>query len=158
MLTAIRLRELLHYNERTGVFTRAVAVKGHSAGTTAGTLNSRGYLLLRVDYVQYRAHRLAWLYVTGEWPSFEIDHRNGVRNDNRWVNLRDATRTQNARNQRIAHITNKSTGVLGVSFERGKWHARIRTDNGRKRLGSFDTVAAADAAYKKAKRRYHIGV
>lgn len=158
MLTADRLRELFKYNKRTGVFTRAVAVSGHTVKTIAGTLNARGYVLIRVDYIQYRAHKLAWLYVTGSWPSAEIDHRNGVRNDNRWTNLRDATRTQNARNQRVAHITNKSAGVLGVSFERGKWSARIRTDNGRKRLGRFDTITEADAAYREAKIKHHIGV
>jgi len=94
-VTAKELRRLLHYDPLTGIFTRLVGTgKGAHVGAAAGTMNGQGYMLVSVKCRQYRAHRLAWLYMTGSWPQHEVGHRNGKRDDNRWENLFDAPPTQ----------------------------------------------------------------
>src|SRR3990167_3120706 len=108
MISQQRLKELLSYNPNTGEFTRLVATGIHGcnkAGVVVGCLSdhpTQGYILIRVnnDGILYRAHRLAWLYVYGFWPPADIDHINGNRSDNRIVNLRSVTRSQNLQNMR----------------------------------------------------------
>lgn len=104
------------------------------------------------------AHRLAWLYMTGEWPKSEmVDHENTVRNDNRWSNLRDSTRTVNMENQRQAHKGSQS-GLLGVSPRpNGAWVAQIQVSRKKLWLGEFSTPEQASTAYIEAKRRLHAG-
>ena len=85
-LTAERLREVLDYDPDTGVFTRKVRTASSvKVGDVAGSLNGKGYIRIRVDGRLYFAHRLAWLYVHGEWPVDQVDHINGIKNDNRIV-------------------------------------------------------------------------
>lgn len=147
-LTAERLRSLLHYDPETGAFTRRRSVQGFHANTTAGVLHkASGYIIVGVDRRRYRAHRLAWLCMTGEWPS-EVDHRNGDRADNRWENLREATRSQNNANQKRRH--DNSSGVKGVSWDtlNRRWRAYI---NG-KQIGRFDSIDEAAAARAAAAR------
>jgi hypothetical protein len=98
MLTAERLRELLDYDPETGRFIWRKdhpTAKHIKAGSVAGTKNGRGYWVIGVAGAKYVAHRLAWLYVTGEWPAHLVDHENGDRLDNRFANLREATDSQN---------------------------------------------------------------
>lgn len=143
-LTAQRLRELLHYDADTGVFTWLVTRGSAKAGDIAGTPNGNGYLVIRVDGTLYLAHRLAWLHVHGEWPPVYIDHENQTRNDNRISELRLATNSENQQNQRGARSDNTS-GVRGVSwFKRmQKWHAYINVNSKRKHLGYFDAIEDA---------------
>jgi hypothetical protein len=155
-LTAKRLREVLNYDPKTGLFTWRTGTPGRSEGSIAGCLNSRGYVLICVDYVHHRAQRLAWLYMTGKHPKDVIDHRDGNKSNNQWRNLRDVTNYENAQNQRRAHTRNK-IGVFGVSLERGKYRAQIRADGVLYKLGSHATPEAAHAAYMKAKKKLHIG-
>lgn len=159
-VTRERLLELLHYEPQTGVFTwrvdRTPTVK---AGDVAGTSkNSSGHHVILIDWRPYRAHRLVWLYVHGRWPNGPIDHINGVRNDNRLVNLRDVTAKINTENQRRARSDNQC-GYMGVRWHRnGAWQARIGLGGGRqKHLGLFDTPEEAHAAYVAAKRQLHEG-
>lgn len=154
-LTAETLRARVNYDLHTGLFTHAVSGRGYTTGKVAGTRSERGYVLVRVNYIQYRAHRLAWLHVTGEWPSGEVDHINGRRDDNRWLNLRVVTRMENAHNQRRAHARNKSGGFLGVVASRGKWRARIRAEGRDIGLGTFNTPEEAHEAYLHAKYMHH---
>lgn len=158
-LTADRLRQLLAYDSTTGVFTRLVALDpGGSAGEVAGTLQkSTGYRRVCVDGTVYRENRLAWLYVYERWPVAHIDHRNGVRDDNRIDNLREATRTVNSQNRRRAQRNNLSSGLLGVTAKRDKWVASIRVDRRLRHLGTFATKEAAHQRYLQAKRALHIG-
>jgi hypothetical protein len=166
-LTAQRLRELLHYNPETGVFIRLNSPHGKwKPGQTVGSINSvSGYLVVGVDKHQHYGHRLAWLYMTGEWPFDEIDHINGVRADNKWQNLRNAPRNINAQNMRRANSINTS-GLLGVTRvgpsvgsrrTTEKWAATIKTAGKRKYLGIFDTQEEAHQAYLTEKRRIHDG-
>lgn len=160
-LTAERLRELLHYDPETGVFTRRVTTGGRyggAAGTHPGTLSDQGYWMISVCSKQHRAHRLAWLYVTGAWPTGEIDHLNGERIDNRWENLRDVQRHVNAQNKRRAQ-SNSKTGLLGACWATRDqcFISRIKADGKYRSLGAFKTAEAAHAAYVDAKRRLHEG-
>jgi hypothetical protein len=100
-LTQSRLKELLIYDPDTGIFRRRIACGIAVAGSTPGNINAMGYLDISIGCKRYYAHRLAWLYVYGEWPSLEIDHINCDRLDNRISNLRDVTHHQNMNNLRF---------------------------------------------------------
>lgn len=146
------------YDPDTGLFTRIRAAGRHGChkvGTVAGTSTSHGYVVIRIAGVLHGAHRLAWLYVHGEWP-LVIDHINGDRADNRLCNLRNVSQKENTQNLQRAPVTSKS-GLLGAHrFGRQKrWSARIRIDGVSVRLGLFDTPEEAHAAYMEAKRRHH---
>lgn len=147
-LTAEVLRELLDYNPETGVFFwRRSRGNGVKVGQLAGSMANNGYWQIAVQRRVYRAHRLAWLHYYGEWPS-AIDHINGVRVDNRIVNLRQADGNINEQNRVCA----------GAFRCRKKWQSRIRTNGGKREyLGTFDTREEAEAAYLAAKRQHHAG-
>lgn len=155
-LTAERLRELLHYDAETGIFTRRVGRKGFRVGGVAGSDNN-GYRIIVIDYKMYRSHRLAWLYMTGNWPTDMLDHINGTRNDNRFANLREATRGENMQNVHKAHNDNKSSGLLGVTFDKsqGKFMARITLNGESQYIGRYTTSKEAHQAYLAVKRELH---
>ena len=158
-LTAARLRELLHYDESTGLFTRiATDNKWQKLGLACGQRmsNPLEYSRIRIDGAPYKAHRLVWLYVTGVWPTQFVDHINGNKQDNRFSNLRDVSRKVNGQNRRSAQCNSK-TGLLGVQKRRNRWAATIIIDKTRLWIGTFDTPDAAHAAYLAAKRRLHDG-
>ena len=149
MLTVERLKELLHYDQDTGVFTWLVGRNwGVKAGAVAGYTNHGGYIVIRVDGQDCRAHRLAALYVEGEWPPDQIDHINGVRDDNKWINLRHATDRVQSRNQK--RPSTNTSGVTGVYGREGHWGARIKVEGTDTYLGTFDTFDEAVAARKAA--------
>lgn len=156
-VTQARLRELLHYDPLTGFFTRR-ATTGHrgqwKAGEIAGSKGKDGYIRIWVDCKSYQAGRLAFLYMTGAWPKVEADHKDSNTSNNIWLNLRDATKSQNQQNLRRARSHN-ILGVLGVSEYRGRFCARIKVDGIKHSLGTFDTPELAHAAYIEAKRRLH---
>jgi hypothetical protein len=117
-------------------------------GDVAGSLNRQGYIRIAIDYKYYLAHRLAWLYVYGEWPSGRLDHRDLDRANNRIANLRPATDMQNCANAK--RRVDNSTGFKGVSTRQGRYIAQINRDGRRICLGRFDTPEAAHEAYKAA--------
>ena len=98
-ITQTRLKELFTYDPETGHFTRRIQVSNQHPGTIAGGVNNSGYVMLRIDGQRCMAHRAAWLYMTGEWPSNEIDHINRNGFDNRFSNLRDVTHLVNLHNR-----------------------------------------------------------
>jgi hypothetical protein len=153
-LTAERLRELLHYDPTTGMFTWRVSRGTARTGDIAGSTNDGGYIQISVDSVIYKAHRLACLYMTGELPAENIDHRYGNKIDNRWHELRLAKQSQNMQNQRVA-LSNNKIGLLGVSIHRGRPRATIVVDRKHKHIGYFDTPELAHAAYLEAKTKLH---
>lgn len=148
-LRAEHVREGLSYDALTGQFRWARPGPKVTVGSIAGTV-IRGYCMIHFRGVDYHAHRLAWLYVHGSWPSGDVDHRNGNRLDNRIENLREATRSQNCANMGVAR--HNSSGFKGVSYNRltGRWHAYISHEGRRHHLGLFGTVEAAAAAYDEA--------
>lgn len=145
-----RVREVLNYEPETGLFTWRVSNSNRRlAGSAAGRV-AKGYVGICIDGRLYQAHRLAWLYVHGEWPPSALDHVNGVPNDNRISNLRLADASQNGLN-RGAQSNNKS-GFKGVSWSRvaKKWMAEIVVRGRHYHLGYHDDPARAAAAYREA--------
>lgn len=156
-ITQAELKSLLTYNEETGYFywKNLVGYRSKVAGKKAGTLNARGYIAINISSRPMLAHRLAWLYMHGEWPSLQIDHINGVRTDNRIANLRLATRYENMRNIK-RKSTNKS-GYKGVSWsaECKKWRACIVHQGKTVHLGVFTEKDAAYEAYCNAASQFY---
>lgn len=154
-LTRARLKELLHYDRATGVFTwRVRRNQNVNAGDRAGRVGAKGYRVINISHDLYTEHRLAVFYMTGRWPLADVDHRNGQRDDNRWKNLRKLSRTGNMQNLQGAHRDNKS-GFLGVARHGDRFRAYIRADGKNRYLGSFGTLELAHAAYLEAKRALH---
>lgn len=154
-LTAARLRELLSYDPKTGIFRWRKARGKRQAGAVAGVYTEKGYCRIGIDYVNHYGHRLAWLYVHGQWPAEEIDHKNGVRSENWIKNLREATHAQNGQN--IAMSRRNKSGAVGVIWSKKKktWGAQIQVGGIHHWLGYFETVDAASEAYSKAKAKFH---
>ena len=161
MLTQEKLKEYLYYNSETGVFTW-IKLSGRRArvGDIAGS-NCNGYLTLNFNGRKYYAHRLAWFYMYGYWPAFEIDHINRVKSDNRSCNLRESTRSQNLQNSQIS-IDNLS-GHKGINWEpdRNKWLVRICINGKSHHIGRFNTMEDAIRAYttkaKQLQQQYYPG-
>lgn len=149
-LSLKRLRELLHYDRYTGIWTWLVDRGGRiKAGDQAGNLNSDGYVQIRIDYKLYMAHVLAWFYSFEQWPKNIVDHENRVRHENWLNNLRQATHEQNFANTGMRK--NNTSGFKGVHRSGRKWKAEVAHI----KLGTFDTAEEASAAYEKAaKIRY----
>jgi len=159
-----RLREVLDYDPETGRFTwlvdRPQRVK---AGDLAGYIDKSrgdGYYRIGIDRQWYQASRLAFLWMTGEWPQGEVDHKNANTKDDSWSNLRDATRPQNQHNRGVRK--DSSTGFKGVRFQRsahgnrcGYYVAQIRVNGKRVYIGSFKTAEEAAAAYATAAIEHH---
>ena len=153
-LTQARLKELLHYDPVTGIFTWITrkAQRIH-VGDVAGWANGKGYLKVEIDGRGYFLHNLAWLYMTGEWPARQVDHKNCVGSYNAWDNLREATAVENGANTRLSK--RNTSGFKGVHFRQKKrgtkrWQAYIRKNRQLKHLGYFYTPEEAHAAYVTA--------
>lgn len=146
-----RLRELLIYSLDTGVLSWAVDRQGQMRrGDVAGTVDGKGYLRIRIDGVDYRAHRLAWMLHYGVAPGEEIDHINRVKLDNRIENLRDADRSVNVLNRALQK--NNTTGVVGVNWrkDRQRWTASISKNKRSRHLGYFAHIEDAIRARRTA--------
>jgi len=158
-LTAYELREFLDYDPATGVFTWRVSLASNvKPGSVAGCVMSNGYRAIRIRGVGYKAHRLAWLFVHGDWPQGVIDHISKDKTDNRISNLRDVPQNMNSHNQRECGRKSR-VGLLGVGYFKrtGKYRADIQVNGRSLHLGSFDTPEAAQAAYFAAKQELHAG-
>lgn len=158
-LTQARLKELLRYDPDTGVFTWAVKRPASRArvGDVAGHKSARGYLVISLCSTQEYAHRLAWLYVHGAFPSKGLDHIDGDKLNNRIANLREATQAQNLQN--IGSRRN-STGYTGVRIRSDRsagklFAAQIMVNRKNINLGYFDTPEEAHEAYLKGKAELH---
>jgi hypothetical protein len=158
-LNAQRLREVLLYSPISGSFRwcKMLSNKG-PVGAVAGRLDSHGHVVIGIDRRLYRANRLAWLYMTGEWPAGEVDHKDTVRENNAWSNLRDVPHAINMQNSRQARSSN-AVGLLGVHLcaQTKKYRAAITLNGKCKQLGRFDTPELAHLAYVAAKRVMHEG-
>jgi hypothetical protein len=146
-LTRARLRELLHYDPETGGFRWRIR-----SGNDVHLGHLAGNVQISIDRRSYRAHQLAWFYMTGRWGRPMIDHRDGDSTNNRWTNLRRATASQNGANRRRPR--HNISGFKGAYLCRsGKWRARIRRNGLAIHLGNYSTPQAAHAAYVTAARK-----
>lgn len=147
MITQEQLKNLLNYDPETGVFTRQLM----NGFEIAGSIDSFGHRQIQIGSKRHMAHRLAWLYVFGKFPNFEIDHINGDPDDNRISNLRLATRKQNMENRKL-HVNNTS-GYRGITWHRNKWEARVSHHGKRIHVGNFDNLQEAVNAAKTAREQ-----
>ncbi len=149
MITQANLQRLLNYDPETGNFTWLISAgRRVKAGDIAGSIDSKGYCRIRIDSRRYSAHRLAWLWVTGAWPAADIDHIDMNRANNAFINLRDATRSQNKAN--IRAYSNNLLGIKGVAKRRNGYVARICKGGVGQYLGYFATIEEAHDAYAAA--------
>lgn len=149
-MTQAELKAQLYYHPESGDFVWLV---GKRVGRQAGGLRAE-YFYLTLDFVQHLSHRLAWFYMTGDWPE-QVDHRDLVKINNVWENLREATFAQNKQNC-PAPCTNTS-GIKGVRFypRYNRWHAQLRANGKRYHLGYFDDKNAAIEAWRGAAAELH---
>jgi hypothetical protein len=154
MITQEELKELLHYDPETGLFTWRAKKRFRKAGSIAGGLTN-GYIIIKLNGHNVRAHRLAFLYMTGAFPTEVVDHINMVKHDNRWVNLRHATFGQNRFN--IEPPANNTSGFLGVTWHKPgkKWCAQIWFEGKKHYLGLFNTAELASNARNDFARKHH---
>jgi hypothetical protein len=172
-MTAEQLRALMHYDPDTGLFRWREGINHWRAGLPAGTRyrqrkngperiaivigtsSKKYYEMIGIRKHVYKAHRLAWLYVYGEWPDKEIDHINGDPTDNRIVNLRLATPSQNAANRGLR--ANNTSGIKGVSWSKRsqRWLVHVTYEGAIYHLGLYDRIEDAKEAREKAADYLH---
>lgn len=165
-MTQARVRELFNYDPVTGLLTWRdrprhdfktdrgwKTFQAQCAGKVAGAISRSGtntYRVVRIDDVLYQQHRLIWLYVTGDWPKGWVDHRDTDGTNNRWLNLREASPSQNHANRRYQRRS--ASGIKGAFYDRSidRWRAKIGVGGKSRHLGIFRTAEDAHAAYLQA--------
>lgn len=152
---AEEIRAHLRYVKTTGHLWWKIRASGRVMWRPAGSIDKNGYIGIGFGGKVFKAHHLAWLIVTGDWPRGEIDHKNLNRADNKWKNLREATRGQNQSNSR--KYRNNTSGFKGVCWHKQhrKWYAQLQSNGKQVFLGLFDDPAIAAVAYAKGARRHH---
>lgn len=153
-LTQDYLKSILRYDPDTGFFHSIGNRNRLRDGQKAGSIIPKGYVHIGIHNKIYKGHRLAWFYMTGAWPTEQVDHINGNRADNRWANLRECSNSQNALNRR--KYRNNSTSVTGVYWYKRQQRWAVSIDVNRKRinLGYFDSVDEAALARRNAELKY----
>ncbi len=146
-ITQERLQELYSFEPETGIFTKK------NTGKVASNVHN-GYIRITIDYKEYRAHRLAYLYMTGKFPKDIVDHKNHIKSDNRWSNLRVVSHQENCKN--FSMNKNNSSGENGVYWHaRDKiWTAFIYLDSKKKHIGCFKNKEDAVSARTEANLKY----
>jgi hypothetical protein len=152
------IRQYFDYNPETGELRWRIGSRRRPAGELAGApayLKEKGRISVGFRNRDYKAHIIAWVCQTGEWPTHQIDHINEDPSDNRWSNLRQATKSENMRN--ITRIKSNTSGYKGVSFHKptAKWRASIKADGIQYYLGLFSTVEEAAHAYAQTAQKLH---
>ena len=143
MITYDQLKQLLSYDPATGIFTWQSRLKGLSAGT----LTSDGYVSICIAGKRYYAHRLAWFYMTGNWPTEEIDHKDRVRNNNAWSNLRQASKSENKHNRAGAKNI--------IPTKSGKWLVYMKANGQAKTFGTYACFGQAVLTRARVKKELH---
>ncbi len=167
IISQSQLKSLIAYNKNTGVFIWLPRDRSHFrtdstfnswrsrfAWSVAGSISQKGYRTINIEGYHYKAHRLAWMYIYGEWPEQQIDHVNHIRDDNRISNLRAATNRENSINRSIS--SSSSSGFYGINFEKDsqKWRVRINHGGKRVHIGRFSSKDEAIKARGDAEIRY----
>lgn len=153
MIDIQAITERIAYDPITGLFTRKL--KSGLMKPAPGSSTKDGYLQIDVCGKKHYAHRLAWIFISGAMPRWQVDHINGVRDDNRSANLRDSMQSENNKNR--VNQKNSSSKLKGVSFCKGSgmWRARIQVNGKRICLGYYDSIDLAKAAYDEAASKLH---
>tara|TARA_R110000851_G_scaffold138417_1_gene275047 strand:+ start:988 stop:1500 length:513 start_codon:yes stop_codon:yes gene_type:complete len=161
MFTQDKLKAKIHYCRDTGIFTwlygTGLVKAGDRAGSVSTTKFSKSYIKIKVFRKHYQAHRLAYFYINGEWPTNQLDHIDGCGTNNKWSNLRPVTAAENCKNKRLQ--SNNTSGTTGVTFNEymGRWKATIYDGNKQYHLGyhsdKFEAICARKSAEKK--RGFH---
>lgn len=153
MITQAELLRILKYDPISGNFTWLVYLSGANyPGQIAGCLNNKGYVRIGIRGKSYLAHRLAFLYMTGKIPA-KVDHKDTVKNNNAWGNLRGATSSQNTCNSNLS--SRNTSGIKGVTWSDGVWEARINLNGVRYYLGRFNSVEEAAEVVKAHRNKLH---
>lgn len=149
MITQKELKDKIIYNPDTGFFYRKLS------GDLAGWVTKEGYISLKIDYITYKAHRLAFLYMTGELPEDQVDHINNIKGDNRWENLRRCSQSENQRN--TGKRRNNTSGVKNVSWnsKNRKWRITLYLDGKNKCFGSYEDLEVAEIIAAELRHYYH---
>ena len=153
-MTYDEVKKVLQYDPSTGVLTwLAPTSRKFKKGDVVGSHDSDGYLIVRIRGITYKQHRLAWLYMTGAWPAHQVDHANGIRDDNRWINLREATQSQNSMNAKPKGVS----GIRGVDWlnREKRWRVMIHGSGKRIIVGYFKEFQDAANAAKMAREQHH---
>ena len=153
-LSQKRLKEVIHYDPDTGEFKWKVKRKGTKSNKLAGGYDNDGYLLISIDYILYKAHRLAFLYMTSEFPKGIVDHKDRNTSNNKWKNIRESNHSTNAYNTGLNK--NNTSGHKGVYWDKSKkkWTAEIKVNYKKKFLGRFTEKEEAISARKKAETTF----
>ena len=152
-LTQEKLKQLIHYDLDTGTITANMPRRGINSGDELGCVANNGYRVFSLGSKRFLAHRLAWFYMTGNFPE-QIDHINHIKTDNRWENLREVSNQTN--NQNTSLSKNSRTKFNGVSFMKtlNKYRAYITVNRKHIHLGVFDKLEDAIQARKDANVKY----
>lgn len=146
MLTQLKLKQILYYNPANGKFIWLNNQRRDLVGKVAGSVTAAGYVKIMVNHKQYKAHRLAWLYVLGEMPAEKIDHADRVKSNNIWANLRLASSRQNSWN--TGKYKNNLTGFKGVTYKGNMYTAQATYEGQYLYLGSYESAELASEAYQ----------
>ena len=155
MITQSELKDLVYYEPDTGNFIAKKPRGKLKIGNILGNKNHDGYMRIKINYTHYSSHRLAWLYVYGKFPDNEIDHINRIKNDNRLINLREASTSQNGINK---SLTKRNTSNFkGVTFNKkaNKWQAQATLNKKTYYLGIYQTKEEAYKAYVDFAKKNH---
>ena len=154
MIKQSELKEKLDYNQELGIFTWKLKSAFKKIGSIAGYKNLQGYIIIKINKKMYPAHRLVCLYVYGYLPKI-IDHINGIKDDNRIINLRPATSSQNQWNRKLSK--NNTSGIKGVTWNThtNKWLAQTTINGKNKYLGYFEDIELAELVVQEARNKYH---
>lgn len=154
-LTEEQLKQILHYDPDKGVWTWLVSRGRIPKGSVAGTICAiEGYRRISINHRRYRSGRLAFFYMTGRWPE-QVDHINRIRDDDRWINLRDADNSQNNSNRDLQK--NNVSGCSGVCWSKRckKWQVQVGINGRNIYLGMYEDKELADLVSVEAKSKYH---
>jgi len=156
MTTHEELKSLFIYGTSTGNFYRKTSpCNSVKIGDKAGTVKANGYTYIRFQGKQQAAHRLAWLFIYGRWPTKRLDHINGDKADNRMCNLRLVTQSENQLNRKLC--SRSSTGIKGVSTHSasGKYQVTLSVDGVKRHFGLFGSIELAELVARGAREKYH---
>ena len=156
-LTQEYLKSIVKYSPESGVFIYLESDRKNTrrdSGDIAGWSGGQGYNYIMINCSQYKVNRLAWLYMTGDWPAKLVDHKNTNKGDDRWSNLREASHSQNQANRNIQK--NNTSGFKGVNLTNdGKWEARVYFNKKKYYLGRFDDICDANNAVMAKREEVH---